>query len=231
MKAHILIIDDDEDTLTTFKLALQRKGGYTVTTVANPHRGWQLFQTGQPDLVLLDVLMPGLSGWGVCARIRQTSSAPIIMLTALDTEADVVRGFELGADDYITKPVSAEILLARIEAVLRRANGGPERPRPGSVAVVRGEVTKGVEVADGLARFSLRNEQGTFFIRAYRLAGQCAGLKKGETVGVIGRLRSAFDRRRQTHRVWLQAAQLIPAEQAEVVWQDQQALAALLRGV
>jgi two-component system KDP operon response regulator KdpE len=102
--------------------------GYEVLSASDGVEALQVLQTHQPDLVLLDVMMPRMNGWEACRRIRQLSDVPIIMLTALDEEPSTIRGLELGADDYITKPFRVMELCARIRAVLRRRsrpiNGG-----------------------------------------------------------------------------------------------------------
>src|SRR5437667_1554352 len=95
--------------------------GYQTLSAGDGKRGLQLALTEAPDLILLDIMMPGLSGWDVCRQLRgQGIDVPIIMLTARGEETDRIRGLELGADDYITKPFSLRELLARVRAVLRR---------------------------------------------------------------------------------------------------------------
>jgi DNA-binding response OmpR family regulator len=116
----ILIIDDDPLLSELLSYNLETKG-YTVLRAKDGKEGLRQFEQGQPDLVLLDLTMPMLSGWEVCKRIREVSDIPIIMLTAQGSEDDIVRGLDLGADDYLTKPFQVRILLARIRANLRRS--------------------------------------------------------------------------------------------------------------
>jgi DNA-binding response OmpR family regulator len=120
----ILFADDDTDLVDLTSYVLLRQG-HRVIVAADGVQALQRFISEQPDLVLLDALTPRLGGFEVCRRIRETSRAPIIMLSTLTDEADVVRGYEAGADDYIIKPFSPRQLLLRIEAVMRRVNGVP----------------------------------------------------------------------------------------------------------
>jgi two-component system response regulator RegX3 len=115
----VLLIEDEESFGEALEYQLNREG-YQVQRVTDGGEGLELFKTSGADLVLLDLMLPGMSGEDVCRGIRGISSVPIIMLTAKDTELDKVLGLELGADDYVTKPFSARELLARIKAVLRR---------------------------------------------------------------------------------------------------------------
>ncbi len=115
-----LVVDDDAIMRHLIGQFLSRSGGQ-IYTAGNGFEGLQQFYMHQPDLVILDVTMPEMSGWEVCQRIRQASNVPIILLTALRQEKDVVRGLNEGADDYITKPFNFNILQARIRAALRRA--------------------------------------------------------------------------------------------------------------
>ncbi|MBT2501800.1 response regulator transcription factor [Curtobacterium sp. ISL-83] len=115
----ILIVDDEPALSEPLEFLLQREG-YDISVAADGVTALSKFDAENPDLVLLDLMLPGLSGTEVCRQIRTRSSAPIIMLTAKDSEVDIVVGLELGADDYVTKPYSTRELLARIRAVLRR---------------------------------------------------------------------------------------------------------------
>ncbi|RME47015.1 MAG: DNA-binding response regulator [Chloroflexi bacterium] len=116
---HILVAEDEEFLRNLLIVSLER-AGYRVTAV--PSGSWALsaFQEGQYDLVLLDIMMPELDGFSVCIELRKRSDVPIIMLTALNSVEDMVQGFELGADDFITKPFTFKELYARIQAILRR---------------------------------------------------------------------------------------------------------------
>ena len=121
--ANILIVEDDP-TIRTILQMLLRNGGFThVQAVARGDEGLEAIRRDRPRLVLLDLMLPGLDGLAVCRRVREDPSLAdvrIVMLTAKSEDEDVVRGLELGADDYVTKPFSREVLLARIHAVLRR---------------------------------------------------------------------------------------------------------------
>jgi DNA-binding response OmpR family regulator len=116
----ILIIDDEAKIIEIVKTFLESKG-YKVITAENGEIGFELFKWNPISLVLLDLMLPGISGEEVCMKIRQLSRIPIIMLTAKVTEADLVNGLDYGADDYITKPFGLKELYARMEAVLRRS--------------------------------------------------------------------------------------------------------------
>jgi len=121
-KKHIYIVEDEEDILDllTYNLKLE---GYEVTGAASGEEGLKAIRTNLPDLVVLDLMLPGMDGLDVCRAIRSDSkvmSIPILMLTAKGEETDIVIGLELGADDYITKPFSLRVLIARIRALLRR---------------------------------------------------------------------------------------------------------------
>ncbi|HRQ00457.1 MAG TPA: response regulator transcription factor [Terrimesophilobacter sp.] len=115
----ILIVEDEPSLSDPLSFLLEREG-FTTRTVADGAEAVADFEANGADLVLLDLMLPGLPGTEVCRRIRQVSNVPIIMLTAKDDEVDVVVGLELGADDYVTKPYSSRVLVSRIRAVLRR---------------------------------------------------------------------------------------------------------------
>lgn len=119
-KPTILIIDDEVKIIEIVKTFLESKG-YVVLTADNGEDGLELFKRNSITLILLDLMLPGLSGEEICIKIRQISRVPIIMLTAKITESDLVNGFDYGADDYITKPFGLKELNVRIEAVLRRS--------------------------------------------------------------------------------------------------------------
>jgi two-component system response regulator RegX3 len=115
----ILVVEDEESFRDALHYMLTREG-FDVIIAPNGAEGIRLFDAKNPDLVLLDLMLPEVSGTDVCKYIRSKSSTPVIMLTAKDTEIDKVVGLELGADDYVTKPFSTRELLARIRAVMRR---------------------------------------------------------------------------------------------------------------
>lgn len=123
----ILIVEDEEALSDPLAFLLGREGFQTVV-VDNGLDALPTFEREGADLVLLDVMLPGMPGTEVCRKLREVSSVPIIMLTAKDSELDKVFGLELGADDYVTKPYSARELIARIRAVLRRRSAEPDIP-------------------------------------------------------------------------------------------------------
>ncbi|MEY4349852.1 MAG: hypothetical protein RL719_1149 [Actinomycetota bacterium] len=115
-----VLVVDDEQGLREPLVYLLEKEGYEVIEAADGNAALEAFSGQDPDLILLDLMLPGISGNEVCMKIRQTSNVPVIMLTAKDSEIDKVVGLEIGADDYVTKPYSTRELLARMKAVLRR---------------------------------------------------------------------------------------------------------------
>lgn len=118
-KEKILVVDDEKNICDLLRMYLEKEG-YSVVLAYNGVDAVNSFVSENPDLVLLDVMLPQLDGWQVCREIRKTSEKPIIMLTAKDEIFDKVLGLELGADDYVTKPFDAKEIIARIKAVLRR---------------------------------------------------------------------------------------------------------------
>ena len=119
MTATILLVDDDQTTLRFIQEYLEQEG-FHILSAENGSDALRLFFEGRPALVVLDVMMPGMDGWEVCARIREMSDVPIVMLTAKISERDKLRGFRLGVDDYVTKPFSLAELTARIRAIIGR---------------------------------------------------------------------------------------------------------------
>ena len=126
MAKTVLIVEDDRNIADLLRLYLEKEG-YEVVIANDGLKGVELFKSSQPSLVLLDVMLPGMDGWGVCRAIRSESKTPIIMLTAKSETEDKVSGLKQGADDYITKPFEMKEVLARIEAVLRRSGIEPEK--------------------------------------------------------------------------------------------------------
>ena len=122
MAISVLIVEDDRNIAELLQMYLEKEG-YAVTTAPDGGQGLTKFRSIQPDLVLLDVMMPVMDGWNVCKAIRADSQVPIIMLTAKGETDDKVTGLKSGADDYITKPFEMKEVLARIESVLRRSSG------------------------------------------------------------------------------------------------------------
>ena len=117
-----VLIVEDEESLADPLAFLLRKEGFEATVVADGPSALAEFERAGADIVLLDLMLPGMSGTDVCKQLRSRSSVPVIMVTARDSEIDKVVGLELGADDYVTKPYSARELIARIRAVLRRGS-------------------------------------------------------------------------------------------------------------
>jgi len=121
-----ILVVEDEKSLSEPLAYLLRREGYEVSVVDNGLSAVEAVDQSPPDLMLLDLMLPGLAGTEVCREVRNRTSLPIIMLTAKDSEVDIVVGLELGADDYVTKPYSSRELLARIKAVLRRRSTDPD---------------------------------------------------------------------------------------------------------
>jgi two-component system response regulator RegX3 len=150
--ARILIVEDEDSLADSVRYNLEREG-FAVEVASDGRQALDRFQAGPPDLVVLDLMLPAMSGLDVCRSIRTDSTVPIIMMTAKDTEADKVSGLELGADDYVTKPFSMRELVSRVRANLRRSrmsspgeeqeevlHGGPVRlDAARHEAAVRGE--------------------------------------------------------------------------------------------
>ena len=124
MAVSVLIVEDDKNIQELLQLYLEKEG-YAVTVADDGIQGLAKFRAIKPDLVLLDVMMPGMDGWAVCKSIRADSDTPVIMLTAKSETEDKITGLKAGADDYITKPFEMKEVLARVEAVLRRSTGMP----------------------------------------------------------------------------------------------------------
>ena len=138
MTGRILIADDEQDILDSVEYAFVAEG-YEVDSVTDGESALRLALTGSYDLLVLDILMPGLSGTEVCRRVRSESIVPILMLTAKDTELDLVLGLEVGADDYVTKPFSLAELVGRVHAILRRRDF--ERSATGAAVKTIGGLT------------------------------------------------------------------------------------------
>lgn len=120
MAEKVLVIDDDDSTVQLISLLLERRG-YEVIKASRAEEGLRKAYRTHPDLVLLDIMMPDMDGWEVCRRLRELSDVPIIFLSARTETKDVVRGLEMGADDYILKPYDNDELIARVRAHLRRS--------------------------------------------------------------------------------------------------------------
>jgi two-component system response regulator RegX3 len=131
----ILVVEDESSFSEALKYLLGREG-FNVVVAGSGAKALEIFDATQADLILLDLMLPGVSGTEVCRQIRAKSSTPIIMLTAKDSEIDKVVGLELGADDYVTKPYSSRELIARIRAVLRRNSDVSDSPDSNSAFTV-----------------------------------------------------------------------------------------------
>lgn len=132
--SHILLIDDERKLTDPLRAAFER-AGYQVTVANDGHAGLSLALVSRPDVIILDVMMPGLDGWQVCQAVREHLSTPIIMLTALDDSTDRIRGLELGADDYLVKPFGYRELEAHVRAMLRRVQLDQGAAAPARIVV------------------------------------------------------------------------------------------------
>jgi DNA-binding response OmpR family regulator len=121
----ILVVDDEAHIVDLTRLYLEREG-FSVDSAADGEAALSQLQQGEPALIILDLMLPKLDGWEVCRQVRAASEVPILMLTARDDDVDKIVGLELGADDYLTKPFNPRELVARVKAILRRAERGPQ---------------------------------------------------------------------------------------------------------
>jgi DNA-binding response OmpR family regulator len=135
----ILIVEDDRNLLDTLKYNFSREG-YNVVTAVDGAEALDVARREKPDLIILDIMLPKLSGFEVCRILRKEMSTPILMLTAKEEEIDKVVGLEIGADDYMTKPFSMRELLARVGAMLRRSKMGEMQPAPEQATVQIGDI-------------------------------------------------------------------------------------------
>ena len=194
MARTVLVIDDEPELVKLLDYNLT-KAGYLVLTAKDGESGLAAARRHTPDVIILDVMMPGLDGWEVCKRLRQdpaTSALPILMLTAKADEGDRVLGLELGADDYVTKPFGVRELLARVKALLRRAEASassPEVIKAGKIVIdsSRRTVTaSGKPVALTATEFnllkSLAEKEGRVISREDLLS-----LARGDDVAVMDR--------------------------------------------
>lgn len=134
----VLVVEDEEPLLFTLAHSLKREG-YNVVTASRGDDGLKLAREQQPDLILLDVMLPGIDGIQVCRMLRRDSDVPIIMLTALGGESDRVTGLDTGADDYLPKPFGMRELMARVRALLRRSSARSQ-PDTGPTVVISGDL-------------------------------------------------------------------------------------------
>jgi two-component system alkaline phosphatase synthesis response regulator PhoP/two-component system response regulator ResD len=126
-----ILVVEDEQAIASFVSAYLRKDGFAVQMTASGREALTLVQSVAPALVVLDLMLPDLDGLEVCRRIRETSTMPVLMLTARDDDLDKIAGLEVGADDYLTKPFNPRELVARVRAILRRSNAGRTKPDAG----------------------------------------------------------------------------------------------------
>ncbi|GAA0390968.1 MULTISPECIES: phosphate regulon transcriptional regulator PhoB [Brevundimonas] len=207
MQPYILVMED-EDALSTLLQYNLEKEGYEVAVAGDGEEGWLMIEERQPDLVLLDWMLPQLSGIEVCRRIRaksETRNLPVIMLTARGEEADRVRGLDTGADDYMTKPFSMTELTARMRAVLRRLRPGLADDRVNHADIVMDRVAHrvsraGKEIHLGPTEFRLLDHflkhPGRVFSREQLLDAVWGSdvYVEARTVDVhVGRLRKALN--------------------------------------
>jgi DNA-binding response OmpR family regulator len=206
MSALILVVDD-EPKVTRLASDYLTKHGYRVTTAADGPSAVATARREQPDLIILDLMLPGMDGREVCKAIRRESDVPIIMLTALAEEVDQITGLEIGADDYVTKPFSPRALVARVRALLRRTRGVGSLP-----GVIRvGEL----EIDGGRYTVSFKTEQLKLTPNEFRLL-QLLAARPGQTftraqlLESLHGVASSFDRSVDSHiknlRKKLQAA-------------------------
>jgi DNA-binding response OmpR family regulator len=166
-RARVLVIDDDPLIVRLVRTHLDR-AGFQVSDATDGPTGLELAARESPDFVILDLMLPGLDGYEVCRRLREISLVPVLMLTARGEQVDKLRGFEMGADDYLTKPFSPAELIARVQAVLRRSQQGAATDTP---AVVRcGDLA--IDLAR--RRVSLRDEAVRLTPTEFRLLEQLA---------------------------------------------------------
>jgi two-component system response regulator RegX3 len=157
-RIRILVVEDEESYREALQAGLSKEG-FLVELAADGLDGLRQFAARPPDLVLLDVMLPGLSGTEVCRRMKALAPVPVIMVTALDAEVDIVLGLELGAADYVTKPYRLRELVARIQAVLRRVQPPPVPPRT-TAAAPPDEVVVAGPVRIDFARREVRTAKG-----------------------------------------------------------------------
>ena len=148
MPEKILLVDDESKITRTLQLYLEQ-AGYKTASINDGALALPAFRHEQPDLVILDILLPHMDGWEICRQIRRESIVPIIMLTAQGEETDRIVGLELGADDYIAKPFSPREVVARVRAVFRRTQGQTLPPRALQVGDITLDIDKHIAAANG----------------------------------------------------------------------------------
>src|SRR5215207_4824854 len=201
----VLVVDDDPTVSDVVRRYLER-AGFAVTLAADGPAALAAAERHAPDLVVLDLMLPGMSGLDVCRRLRERSNVPVVMLTALGEEVDRVVGFEMGADDYVTKPFSPRELALRVQSVLRRAGGqvvvqaalvdGDLRVDPGARTVARAGTPLGLTVREFDLLTHFLRHPGRAFSRA-ELLEQVWGWSFGDQATVtvhVRRLREKVER-------------------------------------
>jgi DNA-binding response OmpR family regulator len=181
----ILVVDDDP-TVSDVVARYLRREGYQVALAADGLTALELAATQPPDLVVLDIMLPGLDGLAVCRTLRERSAVPVILLTALGTETDRIMGLEVGADDYVTKPFSPRELVLRVASVLRRARTAPARP------------TEAQALVDGPLRVDIAAHEVEFDGAALMLTVREFDL----LAFLMGRPRQTFTREELMRDVW-----------------------------
>lgn len=166
-KAMILAVDDEPHVLRLVRANLETSG-YKVLTAEDGEKALTIVQEELPDLVLLDLMLPKMDGFAVCRRIREFSSVPVIMLTARSAQVDLVHGFEVGADDYLTKPFSVTELLVRVQAVLRRSKW------PEEIMIQKGFQAGPIEIDFAQHRVTVNGEPVKLTPTEYRLLAYMA---------------------------------------------------------
>jgi DNA-binding response OmpR family regulator len=166
-KAIILVVDDEPHVLKLVKANLE-SSGYKVLTAADGEQAIETVESEVPDIVILDLMLPKLDGYAVCRRVREFSTVPIIMLTARSAQVDLVHGFEMGADDYLTKPFSVTELLMRVQAVLRRSKW------PEEILTRQGFKTGPIEIDFAQHRITVDGEEVRLTPTEYRLLAYMA---------------------------------------------------------
>jgi DNA-binding response OmpR family regulator len=167
--AKILVVEDERNLAKILKYNLEKEE-HRVTLCGDGEAGLEAFKKEKPDLVILDVMLPKLDGFGFCRAVRADSATPILMLTAKKSELDRVLGLELGADDYVTKPFSVRELMARVKAILRRSSKSDERPvlRAGALEL---DIEKHEAKLDG-EPFTLRAKEFEFLKCLFQAKGR-----------------------------------------------------------
>ncbi|MBO0820779.1 MAG: response regulator transcription factor [Nocardiopsaceae bacterium] len=148
MSSRVLLIEDDEDIALSVRIVLTRSG-FDVTVAGDGREGLRVFHATRPELVILDIGLPGLDGWAVLERIRDLSDVPVLVLTALAQEPDKVRGLRGGADDYLTKPFGNAELAARAQTLLRRRRAGEDQAETYDDGMIRVDFTSHEVSVDG----------------------------------------------------------------------------------